>query len=45
MSIFSVNKKGEISKASAAKLVETDFDVNIAEAFDNKRKLTIGFSV
>ena len=39
------NKKGEISKASAAKLVETDFDVNIAEAFDNKRKLTIGFSV
>lgn len=39
------NKKGEISKASAAKLVETDFDVNIAEAFDKKRKLTIGFSV
>lgn len=39
------NKKGEISKASAAKLVETDFDVNIAEVFDNKRKLTIGFSV
>ena len=43
--LINENKKGDISKASVAKLVESDFDVNIAEVFEHKRKVTIGFSV
>ena len=38
-------RRGGISKASAGRLIESDFDVNIAEAFDKKRKITIGFAV
>ena len=43
--LMSENKKGDISRTSVSKLVATDFDVNIAEVFDTKRKVTIGFSV
>ncbi len=37
--------KAGISRSSAGKLIEADFDVNITEVFDKKRKTAIGFSI
>ena len=39
------NHRAEISKSSMEKLTASDFDVNIAEIYENKRKVSIGFVI
>lgn len=39
------NHRSEISKSSMEKLTASDFDVNIAEIYENKRKVSIGFAI
>ena len=38
-------RRSEIPKASMERLTAEDFEVNIAEIFDNKRRVSIGFAV
>ena len=39
------SRRSEIPRSSVEKLTVDDFDVNIAEIFDNKRKVSIGFAI
>ena len=39
------SRRTEIPKSSMGKLTASDFDVNIAEIYENKRKVSIGFAI
>ena len=43
--LMSGRYKDNISKSRIERLIESDFDVNITEAFDSKRKAAIGFAL